>query len=224
VPHPDLSGADPLGATIKQNHREGNKMKNNQFNSSIFFYVILVASLSLFLPSMQAQQSKTFASKGAIEIGGNISYQYTSSINAGTESFTYNFFSVNPYAGYFIADNIELGVNPIGIQTSWNSQTSSTVYRIIVAPAYNFKVEENVYPFVELQLGYMAETISDNFSSPTLSGFCWEGRSGVKLQIIGQGLINLGLQYQEITLNPSGATSRNGTNLLSFSAGFTFWF
>jgi hypothetical protein len=36
-------------------------------------------------------------------------------------------------------------------------------------------------------------------------------------------MLNIGIQFLRITLNPSGAGSRNGSNELSVSAGWTLW-
>jgi hypothetical protein len=161
---------------------------------SLFIYFGLAASLLFFFPTLHAQQSRTFAEKGDVELGGSFSYRHDSDIFQGKESDTWNFLSFLPYAGYFITDDFEIGVNPLGIMSGWNSQFTTTYYQDFIAPAFNFKIEGNIYPFVELQLGYMVQKVSDNYS-PTLSGLCWGVRSGVKLQFTGQGLRNLGIQY-----------------------------
>jgi len=184
----------------------------------------VVLGLLVFVSASSAQESKSFATKGTYELGGNVSYQYTSFLASGTETSYMNFLSVLPYAGYFVSDNIEIGVNPLGIQRSWRSSGSTTSYTMFIAPAYNFKAQGNVYLFAEAQLGYTGERSSSSFGSPfDMDGFSWGGRVGVKIPAGVSGLLNLGVQYQQITLKSSGFTGDVGQNILMVFAGFSVW-
>lgn len=96
---------------------------------------------------------------------------------------------------------------------------------IFVAPSYNFKTQGIAYPFIEALLGYTSESESEPESySYDASGFSWGGRAGVKLAVVDRVLLNIGIQYVQITENPSGASSRNGYDEFSISGGFTVWF
>ena len=184
----------------------------------------LTLGLLLLVSTSSAQESQSFATKGVYELGGTVSYQYTSSILGGNEVGHINVLSILPYAGYFVSDNIEIGINPLGIQRTWVTSNGNTLYTILVAPAYNFKAQEHTYLFVEAQLGYTGQTSSSSFSpSITANGFSWGGRVGGKIQVGNNGLLNLGIQYQQITLNQTGFPGRMGRNTLMLSAGFTFW-
>ena len=90
---------------------------------------------------------------------------------------------------------------------------------ILVAPSYNFQTEGIAYPFIEALLGYTSQ--SDGSSR---SGFSWGGRGGVKIAVTDKGLLNLAIEYVQITENPDGANNRYGQNQLSVAAGFTVWF
>ncbi|MEK6571002.1 MAG: hypothetical protein AABZ61_06500 [Bacteroidota bacterium] len=166
-----------------------------------------------------AQDSKNFATKGTTEVGGNISFQSLTPVFNGNTGDAVTLFTMAPFIGYFVSDGFEIGVNPLGVSVFSISGSSSTSFRIFVAPSYNFKTEGIVYPFIEALLGYTTES-----NGASRSGFSWGGRAGVKLAVMGNGLLNLGVQYLQITLNPSGTSNRYGSNELNVSAGFTVWF
>jgi hypothetical protein len=137
------------------------KHKSMYLSATILIAIILYPK-SLYSQSV-AQDSKIFTSKGIVEIGGNISYQYTNSVFQGSEFENHNILSIMPYVGYFISDNIELGMNPIGFHRLWGSGYSTTYITMLVAPAYNFKTDGNIFPFIEAQIGYTAE-VSGGFT------------------------------------------------------------
>jgi len=174
---------------------------------------VLVGSASL------AQPGKKFATAGDIELGGSISFQTTSPVYNGRTGDAMTIFSLSPFIGFFVANGLEVGLNPLGITVISYSGSSATSVMVFAAPSYNLNTGGNVYPFIEALLGYTAES-----NSSSVSGFSWGGRGGLKIALTGKGLLNLGVQYLQITLNPSGATSRNGENQLAISAGFSVWF
>jgi len=162
---------------------------------------------------------KGFATAGAVEVGGSISFQSITPVYGGRTGDAVTILSLAPFIGCFVADGFEIGLNPLGITHLSGSGGSATLVTIFAAPSYNFRTGGIVYPFLEALLGY---TSASNGSSQ--SGFSWGGRGGLKIAATGKGLLNIGVQYLQITLNPSGATSRNGENQLAVSGGFTVWF
>jgi hypothetical protein len=179
----------------------------------IMTFILCITSISF------AQESKKFATKGCTELGGSISFQSLSPVSNGNSGDATTIFSIAPFIGYFIADGFEIGFNPFGISSMSYSGSSVTQIMILVAPSYNFKTEGITYPFIEALLGYTSQ--SNGYSR---SGFSWGGRGGVKICLTEKGLLNIGIQYVQITLNPGGASNRNGSNQLAISAGFTVWF
>ncbi len=203
-------------------------MERKKCRSSLFVIFLWIAAGAIFQPHSMAQSLTGFAAKGTIELGGNISYQRTSVITQGTEfpTQTNSVFSFLPYAGYFLADGFEIGLNPLGIQTYWDSQDKITNLMVLLVPSYNFDIGGNVYPFVEAQLGYSEEIFGGSLAELNPSkrdGLSWGGRAGIKLVITGNCLLNVGAQYQQITLTPNGASQWSGSNIVMVSAGFTFW-
>ena len=179
--------------------------------------------------TLLAQDSAQFASQGDIEIGGNISFQRTSAILDNTTAQTFSFLSILPYVGYFPLDEgLEVGLNPLGVQYYWDGQDKITTISILGSVAYNASPGGRFYPFVEGQLGYNAEVLGGslaelNPANKRRDGIAWGLRAGVKIAVVSHCLVNAALQYQQTTLTPSGATLRSGADILSFSAGLTFW-
>jgi len=196
----------------------------NQLFACILMAVFICPAIVL---SQNAVQEKTFPSAGNNEIGGNASYQYVSTISSGTEVATMNSLSITPYIGHFFSDEFELGFNPLSYQRMWHSNYSVNMLTVLIAPAYYFPAEGSVHPFIEAQAGYTTEIFSTSYYtsiSQTFDGFSWGGRAGIKCTVAGHGLLNLALQYQQLTYTISGSDTRSGSNLLSVSAGFTIWY
>jgi hypothetical protein len=176
------------------------------------YYVILMFLISTSL--ILAQDN--FATKGVVELGGNISLQSITPVIDGNTGNSTSVFTVSPFIGIFATDGFEIGLNPLGITHISSSGYSITQIRILVAPSYNFKTNGNSYPFIEALLGYTSQS-----NSSTYSGFSWGGRTGVKIGVTDKGLLNLGIQYLLVTLNHENSNERNGQNELSVSVGFT---
>lgn len=186
-------------------------MKGTLSRSTVLTLAIIASLASVSF----AQEARKFAAKGCTELGGSVSFQSLTPVTNGNTGDAVTIFSFAPFIGYFVADGFEIGVNPLGI----TSVSSTTQIMILAAPSYNFTTEGIAYPFIEALLGYTSQS-----NGSSRSGFTWGGRGGVKLAVTDKGLLNLGIQYLQITLNPSGATNRYGSNQLAVSAGFTIWF
>jgi len=189
--------------------------------SRILFVALFIFLLSSSEP-LKAQNAGNFAKKGVIELGGSISYQNITSVYNGSSGSSTGIFMFQPYFGYFPVDGFEIGINPLGITVLSNI----TVYNIFLAPSYNFKETGILFPFIEGQIGYTAQ----DYSGSSLSGLSWGLRAGFKIAVTSKGLLNIGIQYQQITLDPSNTNTyygssngRNGTNELSIAAGFSVW-
>jgi hypothetical protein len=186
----------------------------NIFSKRLFYASFLVPLI--FTQLIYAQEQ--FASGGVVELGGNVTFQNIIPVSNGKTGNSYSVFTFAPFIGFFAADGLEIGFNPLGITYVSLSGTSYTQLRILLAPSYNFKTNGNSYPFIEGLLGYTSYSNSESYN-----GFSWGGRAGVKIGITDSGLLNLGIQYLLITLNPENSSDRNGQNELSISAGFTVW-
>ncbi|HMK37709.1 MAG TPA: hypothetical protein VK569_00120 [Bacteroidota bacterium] len=197
--------------------------------SALLVHLLLAALMlgaGIGAPGASAQQQqprKRFGSPGTVELGGNTTFTASQSV-AGGKNGTWDYdFSLLPYAGYFVIEGLELGVNPAGVTVHRSGDTTDVQLRLLFAPSYNFRTTTIVTPFVEGLAGFTSASVIQTGSTHSNSGFTFGGRVGIKLALVERGMLNIGVQYLMITLNPPGATTRNGSNEFSVSAGWTVW-
>lgn len=170
----------------------------------------LTAFLCLFLSSAVFSQTQ----KGKIVLSGNtdLSFLFTKIIS-GTDSVQTGKTNSEQYAvsvggGYFIADNISVGItgsysyNYTNIQGFGNTpKTITTSYTILPQFQYYIPVEGKLRPFAAVGAGYawMEERdsrITDNHNRASLfSGAAFVGGAGVSYFITPSVAFDLGLQY-----------------------------
>lgn len=188
---------------------------------------LVVGLMLVFLVSQVAAQTgstseKVYADKGVVELGGSLGFSSYTNVSAGqTSSTTYTNFSLTPSVGYFVTDGLELGLDPFSLSVSSQTGASSsqTEIHILGAVAYAAKTQGPVYPFVEGVAGF--SSYSSGGSAAT--GFTWGVRGGVKVAVVSHVLIMAGVQYMQVTEDPTGATSRYGYNEFLVGAGFSVW-
>jgi len=184
-----------------------------------FFFVLLIGTITV--------NAQNFATKGTIELGGSIGFSSTTGVNNGESSEnSLSNFSFDPYVGYFVINGLELGIIP-SFSTSSYSDQSTTSFGVYFAPAWNFDLKSNLFPFVEGRIGYNTSSYDDGNSETDESsygGLAWGLRGGVKVQVGNSALVNLALSYDQITMNPEDYDGdRNGTNAFGVMAGFTIF-
>jgi hypothetical protein len=201
------------------------RISTNRFKIVIYF--IFLISQILFYSNVYGQESKPFTSKGVVEFGGSFSYQletYTYQVSQTGKSTVISFL---PIVGYFIIDNLEVGVNPFEIVSSGNEDYRNTNYLLLLSISYNIKSGESLFPFIEAQGGYAAQSYSysshASLDIPNSDGYVVGGRAGIKYALFEHGLLNIGMQYQRISLTTKGYENRVNTILATFAIGFTFW-
>jgi len=174
--------------------------------------------------SSSPQPKKGFASAGVWELGGSATFSRSTPVIGGSTGEANYKLSAIPYVGYFLMDGLELGVNPLGVALTGDGDTTNTELRFLFAPSYNVDLGGRLYPFIEGLAGYTALIVDyPGGGRSTRSGFSWGGRLGVKFPVTARGLLNVGVQFLAVTLDPKGASTRNGTDELSLSVGFALW-
>lgn len=185
----------------------------------IYFTVFFAFLLSFNLVAQD------FATKGDIEAGGNLGWSSTTSVSAGesADESSSNLW-LEPYIGYFLMNNLEIGIVPSFSSSSFGDN-SNNGFGIYLAPAWNFDLKSNVYPFIEGRIGYNTESFDNGTTDVSSSGIAWCVRGGVKVQVGSSALVNFDVMYKQVTLNPENYDGdRNGYNQLGIMAGFTIFF
>ncbi len=188
--------------------------------------ILVVLVVTIVIGSSAVSQSRSgdrqFASKGVVELGGSVAFQSITSVSDGqTSGTTFTTFALEPSIGYFVTDGLEIGLDPVSltINSSTGATSSTTQLHLLGALAYNFRTEGASYPFIEGMGGFS----SVSSGSVSNSGFTWGARGGVKIAIASHVLVLGGVQYMQVTENPSGATARYGYNTLLVGVGFSVW-
>jgi hypothetical protein len=189
-----------------------------------------VAVLLWFVVSAEGvAQDRGFASKGTVEVGGNLSFSSFTSVTEGTSGEATTMFTVAPRVGYFVVQGFELGIQPgasflvwpAGFNVVTGGGSSTTLLQVYGFAAYNVKVQDGkAFLFLEAPAGYA--TTSGNGS--TRSGFSWGARGGVKIVPTGGLLVTIAGEYYQVTLNRSGASSRSGFDFFSVGVGLAGFF
>ena len=184
------------------------------------------ACLAQNAPAQDTKQPsrKHYASAGVWELGGTLAFQRVTAVADGSTGNAVYTLSAYPYVGWFITQGLELGANPIGATMVIEEDTTDLDLLTLGSIAYVYRTGSMWYPFVEGFAGYAMQVRSVGGRNTTRDGLAWGGRVGVKAAIVERALLTVGAQYLQITRNPAGADERNGTNELSFLAGFTIWF
>jgi len=179
-------------------------------NTCIVWLLLLI----MFFGTGRAQEAKRFGQKGVTEAGGSFAFTSTVPVENGQTRNGYSVYEGSVYIGYFVADGIELGVNPLGVQGSSYGGSGSTQLTINAAAAYNFRVEGKNIPFVEGIAGVLLALTS---------GYDYGLRAGVKNAVAERVLVTLGVQYLLISYSNERSSGRYGSNQFMFSVGVTVW-
>ena len=184
---------------------------------------LLVVFCLLFVSS-QIILGQNFATKGAIELGGSIGFSSTTFVEDGESGDeALSSFTFQPYVGYFLVNGFELGLIPSFTSQSQGDASISS-YGVYLAPAWNFDLKSNLFPFIEGRIGYSSSNYDYGEIDATLSGLSWGLRGGLKAQVGNSALVNFALYYDQLTMNPEDwEGDRNGENVFGVNAGFTIF-
>jgi hypothetical protein len=169
-------------------------------------------------------EKRRFALPGVWELGGSAAFQRSVPVENGEEGDAVYTLSALPYVGWFLLDGLELGVNPLGVSMTRTEASTVVDLRFLFAPSWNFRMRGEWYPFVEGLIGYTARLTSSDEGDTTDDGLTWGGRVGVKFWVVEQGLLTVGVQYLAVTIDPSNAKNRYGSNEMAAAVGFSVWF
>jgi hypothetical protein len=166
---------------------------------------------------------KHFVSRGTVELGGTIGFTSLTPVVGGNTGDNQSIFSLEPMVGYFVIDGLEVGLNPATLVYASAGSSSVTQVRSFAFVGYNFQTSTMIVPYLAGLAGYSASISSGGGTTTTHQGFCWGGQGGIKVGVAEHANLVIGLQYVQITLNPTGASTRTGSNEFSVNVGWTVW-
>ncbi len=190
--------------------------------------LLATASLTLLLTSLaaaqQAEPRRTFATAGVFEVGGSAIFSSYTPVDDGKAGDATYSMGLSGTAGYFVADGLEVLFDPLTVTYAWSGDQKALELMPVAGLAYNFRANPRVFPYVEGLAG-LAYSWSDNGISPAVrrSGFVWSARVGLKTLLTATAIVNIGVQYRQVTLNLSSQTERNGYNQLALTVGLAVW-
>ena len=184
---------------------------------------LLCGSLVDGAMAQQQEVRRGFAIAGTFEVGGSAGFSSSTEVRNGATFDPAYSIALSPTAGYFLIDALEIVVNPLSISYDWSGNRNAFSLLPMAGLAYNFRAHPRAFPYLEGVAGGAYSRSDNGTSTITQSGFAWAARGGVKFLITTTSLVNIGLQYQQVTLDRSNDTQRNGYNLISASVGLTVW-
>ena len=201
---------------------------------------ITMTIILFFACDTYAQNVKhKYSSKGTWEFGGDIFFTSTTTDFTDdypghqlNETYTETDFAINGEAGYFIIDGLKLGVEPGIENVSSGSMISYTQLRLYFTPEYVIKTKSILYPYFGGAVGYTA--LSQEGASSSQTGFSWGAKLGLKINVAGNSLLDIGFRYYEEQYNatfqdhsynpPVSYDVKNKIKPLGLSLGWSVFF
>jgi hypothetical protein len=177
---------------------------------------LVLFSFLCFTTDTDAQEeAHRYSKKGIWETGGELfftTYQEKHSVDGTGYLYPdskYTNFMLSIDAGYFVINGLKLGLEQdLEADDIWGH--TRTRIKFYFTPEYVFDTKTILYPYIAVSAGYTLNTYQ---SSTAQDGFSWGVKGGVKVNITGNSLLNIGLRYYEENYNYNyeyfGAPSTN---------------
>jgi len=175
---------------------------------SVLVLVVLFGSLAF---------CQNFAKKGVLEFGGSAGFMSATPVVNGETGDATSTIMFEPTLGYFFMDGLEVGFNPLSIESiSPPEGDAMTMVGIWAFGAYHFTTMGKTYPYIEALLGYTTMSAGES-----AGGLAYGIGAGAKFEIAGNLLLNAGLDYRFYTYDNDDTDSRDGFNALSIMIGLS---
>lgn len=198
-------------------------MKATYFSLAVIIFLISADSFS------QSRENK-YARQGTWETGGNFYFTSTAeeySINDGTYAISskheHTNFSTLVNAGCFVINGLKLGADA-GMEADDIWGHTHTYVKLYFTPEYVFRTGTIAFPYAGVSVGYSSKLTQLNF---THEGFSWGIKTGTKINIAGNSLLDIGLRYyeQKYTYESVSSDRREETHKqFGVSAGWSVFF
>lgn len=159
-----------------------------------------------------------YSEQGVVELGGSFG------LAAAKNSFGV---SADPFIGYFVTDNIELGAT-LGVRHASVGGENSNQFALLVEPSFHVPINDGFFYFIGLGIG---AALVDTSTSNSSIGFAVAPRTGLQFLIGRSGLLNVGARYSVVLSDVDSTVGIGGgetvlafTNTFDIQAGYTIMF
>lgn len=199
---------------------------------------LLLASAIALFASVQAQTEKgSWVVSGKTGIGFNSATTKYSAQGHSVDGPEVSTFSVTPSVGYFVIDNLAVGVD-LGFTSTKttfknsdldvNYEDKQQLFSILPNATYYFATATKARPYLGAGIGYGSLTASDIFSGDqtTKGGFLWGVKGGLVYLLNSTVGLDLGVGYNSFTTKQteSGVELKTTANTLGVNGGITLFF
>lgn len=201
--------------------------------------LLLVAAMAVFAGANAQMQKGSWVVGASTNLGFNSVNTNSKATFGGVtveEDATVNTFNVNPSVGYFVMDNLAVGLD-FGYTNASQKEDDykfiTSMVSVMPNATYYFYNEGNFIPYLGAGAGYAAVTYKEKESgssySETYDGFAWKGKGGV-VYLINKNLgLDLGLSYTQFnnketdTVMGSTVTQKNKVGTFGVNVGFSIF-
>ncbi|KMQ72720.1 OmpW family outer membrane protein [Chryseobacterium koreense] len=199
--------------------------------------LFLVGALALFA-SMNAQMEKgSWIVSGKTGVGFNSATSKYSANGQSIDGPKVTSFSITPGVGYFVINNLAVGVDLSYTSTKTTFKDSSiginyedkqSMFAILPNATYYFATANKLKPYLGAGIGYGSATSIDfyNDQETTKGGLLWGAKGGMVYLLNSNVGLDLGVAYNSFTTNETVESTKVKTTIDTFgvNAGVSLFF
>lgn len=191
-------------------------------------YIILSATFFIASISVFSQTNKGtwhFSGKTGMEMSFSKSqfFYEGEKINNGQNDINLTNFKIAPSVGYFIVDNLSLGLSSSLEIAKAKSEDTSTAFMILPTAQYFIPINSPLRPFVQLGVGY-GFTPTPNTGWSQAGGLAWGGAAGLAYFINDNFSVDLTGQFLRFTPKAGSGSMIIENSNFDLLLGFSFYF
>lgn len=179
------------------------------------FFLLLTLLVSLtFSVNAQTEKGKWLVS-GSTNVGFNSVNTKYKADGFSVDGEKVNTFNISPSVGYFIIDNLSVGLgldyNNSSTKDENDEKLSSSTFTVLPTATYFFTKNTTVKPYLGAGAGYASYKQKYGSVSQTNGGFAWGVEGGLAYFINPKIGIDLGLGYGQVSVEESDVTIKANT-------------
>ncbi|MNK09122.1 hypothetical protein D3C87_270720 [compost metagenome] len=189
----------------------------------IILLLTLAAGLNV-AANAQTEKGKWLVS-GSTNVGFNsVSTKYKAN-DQSADGPKVNTFNVSPSVGYFVVNNLSIGLgldyNNTSTKEVGDDRMSSSTFTVMPTATYFFTKNTSVKPYLGAGAGFAAYKEKYGSVSQSNNGFAWGVEGGLAYFISPKIAVDLGLGYGQVSVKESGVTIN--ANTFGAKVGFSLF-